>query len=146
MRVEGTYQIPAPRARVWKILLDPEFLKLAIPGCEELVEDGERQYRMVIQAGAGSIRGAFNGVVRLEELRPPDHFRMVTSAKGTTGFVNGSGDVDLEAIDGATEVRYRGQVQVGGLLAAAGSRLIELAFRKSVNDFFAEVTYLAQAE
>ncbi len=146
MKVQGTYQIPASPELVWKILLDPEFLRLAIPGCEELVEDGKRQYRMVIQAGVASIRGAFKGLVRLEELRPPEHFRMVTSAKGTAGFVNGSGDVDLEAIDGATEVSYRGQVHVGGLLAGAGSRLIELAFRKSVKDFFAEVTARAESE
>jgi hypothetical protein len=145
MKVEGTYQIPAPRERVWKILLDPEFLKLAIPGCEEMVEDGERQYRLVIKAGVGPIKGSFNGEVRLEDLRAPEHYRMVTAAKGTVGFVNGTGDVDLEAKDGATEVRYRGEVQVGGLLAAAGSRMVELAFRKSVNDFFTEVTNHAKA-
>ena len=82
----------------------------------------------------------YRWLVRLEELRPPERYRMVTSAQGTVGFVNGSGDIQLEPKDGGTEVRYRGEVQVGGMLAAVGSRLIQAAFRKSVNDFFAAVT------
>src|SRR3990172_2196028 len=99
MKVEGTYQIPAPRERVWEILLDPAFLKQAIPGCEELVEDGDRSYRLTIKAGLAAIKGSFTGHVRLEELRPPEHYRMLTSAQGKVGFVNGTGDVDLEPKD-----------------------------------------------
>ena len=140
MKVEGTYQVPASRERVWEILMDPAFLKQAIPGCEEMVEEGDRRYRVTIKAGVAAIKSSFTGQVRLEELRPPEHYRMVTSAQGTVGFVNGSGEIDLEPKDGATEVRYRGEVQVGGMLAAVGSRLIQAAFRKSVNDFFAAVT------
>ena len=144
MKVEGTYQVPAPRERVWETLMDPAFLKQAMPGCEELVEEGDQRYRLTINAGVAAIKGSFTGEVRLEELRPPEHYRMVITAQGTVGFVNGSGDIDLETKEGATEVRYRGEVQVGGVLAAVGSRLIQVAFRKSVNDFFAAVTHRAQ--
>ena len=140
MKVEGKCQIPVPRERVWEILMDPAFLKQAIPGCEELVEEGDRRYRLTIKAGVGAINSSFTGQVRLEELRPPERYRMVTSAQGKVGFVNGSGDIELEPKEGGTEVRYRGEMQVGGMLAAVGSRLIQAAFRKSVNDFFAAVT------
>ena len=36
MDMTGEYRIPAPRQRVWEALNDPEILKAAIPGCEEL--------------------------------------------------------------------------------------------------------------
>ena len=61
MKVEGTYQVPAPRERVWETLMDPAFLKQAIPGCEELVEEGDRRYRLTIKAGVGAIKGSFTG-------------------------------------------------------------------------------------
>jgi carbon monoxide dehydrogenase subunit G len=32
----GEYRIPAPRQRVWEALNDPEILKAAITGCEQL--------------------------------------------------------------------------------------------------------------
>lgn len=145
MKVEGTYQIPAPRERVWEILMDPAFLKQAIPGCEELVKEGEQRYRLTIKAGVAAVKGSFVGQVLLEELRPPEHYRMVTNAQGTLGFVNGSCNIDLEPKDGATEVRYRGEMQVGGVIAAVGSRLMEAASRKSLNDFFTAVTRRVQA-
>lgn len=145
MKVEGTYQVPAARDKVWEILMDPAFLRQAILGCEELVPEGDHTYRMTIRAGVGAIKGSFTGQVRLEDLRPPGHYRMVTSAKGPVGFVNGTGDVDLAPKNGATEVRYQGEVQVGGMLAALGSRMVEAAFRKSVNDFFTAVANQARA-
>ncbi len=86
----------------------------------------------------------FTGQVRLEQIRPRDHYRMITIAKGVAGFVNGSGDVDLAPKEGATEVSYRGEVQVGGMLASVGSRMVEAAFRKSVNDFFTAVAARAR--
>ena len=140
MKVNGTYQIPAPPERVWQVLLDPEFIRHAIPGCEEMVRETENVYRIQMKAGLGAIKSSFSGEVRLEQMRPPEHYRMVTSAKGMAGFVNGSGDIDLKPKNGATEVNYSGDLQVGGMLAAVGSRMVEAAFRKSVNDFFAAVT------
>lgn len=139
MKIDGTYQIPAPPERVWTVLMDPAFIQKTIPGCDELVPEGESAYHIVVKAGLGAIRSTFTGQVRLEELQPPQHYRMVTSAKGTAGFVEGVGIIDLTPKDGGTEVHYQGDVQVGGMMAAIGSRMIEAAFRKSVNDFFAAV-------
>lgn len=146
MKVEGTYQIPAAPERVWQILMDPVFIRKCIPGCEEMVEESAGVYRVTIKAGVGAIKSSFNGQVRVEQQRPPEHYRMVTSAKGSAGFVNGTGDVDLAGRDGATEVRYQGEVQVGGMLAAVGSRMVEAAFRKAVNEFFAGVAAQARTE
>jgi len=36
MKIEGTHQLNAPRARVYELLVDPEVLQGCIPGCERL--------------------------------------------------------------------------------------------------------------
>ncbi len=36
MQMSGEYHIEAPREAVWAALNDPEVLKQAIPGCEEI--------------------------------------------------------------------------------------------------------------
>ncbi len=145
MKVDGSYQIPASPERVWQTLMDPAFLKLALPGCEEMVPEGDNVFRVTIKAGVAVIKGTFTGQVRLEDLRGPEHYRLVTTAQGSVGFLHGAGDIDLAPNEGGTDVHYRGEVQVGGMLAAVGSRMVEAAFRKSVNDFFAAVTRHASA-
>ena len=43
MDMTGEYRIPAARQQVWEALNDPEVLKAAIPGCDELVKRSETE-------------------------------------------------------------------------------------------------------
>src|SRR6185295_16737641 len=96
MKIEGKHQIRAPRERVYEALVDPVVLQRIIPGCEELEKTGDNIFAATMRTGVGSIKGVFNGNVRLEDLRPPEHFRMVVDGKGAPGFLKGSGDLDLQ--------------------------------------------------
>src|SRR5882762_5592434 len=96
MKIEGSHQLSASRERVYQCLIDPEVLRRCIPGCERLEKTAENTYAATIRAGVGSIKGVFNGNVRLEDMRPPEHYRIVVDGKGTAGFLKGSGDLDLE--------------------------------------------------
>src|SRR5690242_20127204 len=96
MKVEGIHETKASASRVYQALIDPDVLKRCIPGCERLEKTGENSYSTTLRAGVGSIKGVFTGNVRLEDLRPPHHFRMVVDGKGQPGFLKGSGDLDLE--------------------------------------------------
>src|SRR5215510_2678051 len=96
MKIEGTYQISTPRERVFQKLTDPEVLKRSLPGCEKLDKTDENTFALTIRAGVGSIKGLFNGTVRMEELRPPERFRLVVEGKGTPGFLKGAGTLELE--------------------------------------------------
>src|SRR5919202_1500081 len=125
MKIEGTHELRARRERVFQALTDPEVLKRCIPGCESLEKTGENAYAATLRAGVGSIKGLFKGNVRLEEMRPPEHYRIVVDGKGQPGFLKGSGDLDLEESDGATLIRYAGDMQVGGTIVGVGQRMIE---------------------
>src|SRR2546426_7384825 len=66
MKIEGSHQLNAPRERIYQCLIDPQVLQRCIPGCERLEKTGENTYAATIRAGVGSIKGVFNGNVRLE--------------------------------------------------------------------------------
>src|SRR5260370_18013822 len=95
MKLEGTHQLHASRERVYQSLIDPAVLQRCIPGCERLEKSGDNAYAATIRAGVGSIKGIFNGNVRLEDMRPPEHYRLVFDGKGTPGFLKCSGSLDL---------------------------------------------------
>jgi uncharacterized protein len=136
MKIDATYEIHASRERVYAALVQPEILKRAIPGCESLEKIGEDTYAAVLKAGVGSIKGTFKGEVRLEDMRPPGHYRIVVEGKGAVGFAKGSADFDLEEKDGGTLIRYSGEMQIGGTIAAVGQRMIQGAAKMMAARFF----------
>ncbi len=136
MKIEGTQELHAPRERVYAALTDPQVLQRCIPGCESLEKTGDDSYAVTIKAGIGAVKGTFRGNVRLEDMRAPEHYRIVVDGKGGPGFVKGSGDFDLEDTGGATLIRYTGEMQVGGAIAGIGQRMIEGAAKMMASRFF----------
>ena len=144
MKIEGTHEVRAARERVWQALVDPEVLRRCIPGCERLEKTGEDAYAATLRTGVGAIKGVFNGNVKLEDMRAPEHYRIVVDGRGQPGFLKGAGDLDLEEKEGVTLVRYAGDVQVGGTLASVGQRMIQGAAKMMTTQFFASLEAEAQ--
>ncbi len=134
MKVEGTYRISAPAAKVWQKLMDPEVLRRSMPGCEKLEPDGENSYRAVMKAGVGPVKGTFNSQITLSDIRPQAGYTLLSKAKAPVGFVEGSGRVDLVEMGGETIIHFLGEVKVGGMLASVGGRLVEAAAQKNIRD------------
>ena len=136
MKIEGTQELHAPRDRVYSALTDPEILQHCIPGCESLEKIGENLYAATLKAGVGAIKGTFKGEVRLEDMRPPEHYRIVVEGKGGVGFAKGSADFDLEEKNGDTLINYSGELQIGGTIAGVGQRMIQGAAKMMASRFF----------
>jgi len=145
VKIEGSHSLAAERARVFALLLDPEVLKRAVPGCEAITPSGENSFRISMKAGLATIRGKVDGEIRVEESRPPEHYRLSMKGKGMGSVVDGWADLDLTETADGTEVRYSGEANIGGMIAAVGNRLIELAVRKALNDFFERIAQEAAA-
>ena len=136
MKIEGTHQLQAPRQRVYECLTDPQVLQRCIPGCERLEKTAENSYSATIRAGVGTIKGVFTGTVKLEDMRPPEHYRIVVEGKGTPGFMKGTGVLDLEAPAESTIIKYTGDLQVGGTIASVGQRMIQGTAKMMASQFF----------
>ena len=136
MKIDGTHEINASRECVFALITDPEALRRCIPGCESLEKTAENTYAAIIKAGVGMVKGTFKGTVKLAEMRPPEHYRIEVDGKGGPGFVKGTGDFDLEEKDGATLIRYAGEMRVGGTIAGIGQRMIQGAAKMMAARFF----------
>jgi len=146
MKVEGSHELHAKRERVFETLIDPAVLQRCIPGCERLEKTGENAYSATLRTGVGSIKGLFNGNVRLEDLKPPSHFRIVVDGKGQPGFLKGAGNIQLEERDGMTIVSYDGEAQVGGTIASVGQRMLQGAVKMMATQFFTAIEAEARTE
>ena len=52
MKLEGEYEVPAPREKVWDAFQDPASLQKAIPGCEKLEAIGNDEYKATLKIGS----------------------------------------------------------------------------------------------
>ena len=139
MKIEGTHRIQSPRDRIYAALINPEILQRCIPGCQSLDKTADNTYVATMKAGVGPVKGIFKGNVRLEDMQPPSHYRMIVDGKGGPGFVKGTGEFDLQDVDGGTAIAYKGELQVGGVIAGVGQRMIEAAAKMLAAQFFSKL-------
>ena len=145
MKIEGSADIPAPRERVWKAFLDPGTLAQAIPGCEKREAAGEGEFRATMKVGVAAIKGTFEGKVRLSDLEPPNRYRMAVEGTGSPGFVRGDASMELSDTEGGTRVAYNADVQVGGLIASVGQRMLGGVSKMMLDQFFGRMTEILSA-
>ncbi len=145
MKIEGSYEIPAPRQTVWNAFLDPERLRQAIPGCERLETIGPDEYKATMKVGVAAVKGTFEGKVHLTEKHPIDSYRMAVEGSGGPGFVRGDTVITLTDTATGTKVSYAADVQVGGLIAGVGQRMLGGVSKMMADQFFNKMTALLAA-
>jgi uncharacterized protein len=136
MKLEGSYEVKAPRQKVWSAFLDPETLRKAIPGCEKLEMIGPDEYKATLKIGVAAVKGTFEGKVRLSDKKPSDSYRLAAEGSGGPGFVRADTVISLADIEGGTRVSYSADVQVGGLIAGVGQRMLGGVSKMMADQFF----------
>lgn len=140
MKISGTSHLSADRNAVWRALNDPEVLVRTIPGCRRLEALGADAYKMTIAAGVGSIKGVYDGQVRLTDQEHPGSFRMHAQGAGAPGTIGADVLVTLlAAADGGTELTFDANATVGGMIGGVGQRMLTGVSKKMAAEFFANV-------
>jgi uncharacterized protein len=140
VKISGSYTIDAPQDQVWAALNDMEVLARIVPGCERLEQTGDNEFVGTVKIGIQAIKGTYSGRIRLEDIQPPHHYKLVANGRSANGVVDGAGTVDLTEEDGKTTLKYGGDAQIGGMLASVGQRLIEGASKQMINQSLKALT------
>ena len=138
MKMSGSQVIDAPRDAVWKGLNDPKVLQQCIPGCESIVASSPTQMSAKVVLKIGPVKAAFKGSVTLSDIKAPESYRISGKGEGGfAGFASGGATVKLTANSPSeTLMEYDVDAQVGGKIAALGSRLIDSSAQSLANQFF----------
>ena len=140
MKLSGEAMLQAGVDEVYAGLTDPALLVRAIPGCQRLEQTGPDTYKATVSAGVASIKGTFDGEVRLSDRVPPHSFTLHASGAGAPGTVTAVARVALAPADGGgTALRYDADATIGGVIGGVGQRMISGVARRTAGDFFAAV-------
>ena len=129
LEIQKTFTIEAPRAAVWAFLTDPYRVASCLPGAAITQKVDDQNYTGTITIKVGPVQASYKGKVRFEKLDP---------AAGTADIVasgqdvKGKGGADMrmqsrltEIAPGRTEVSATSQVNITGILAQMGARMIQ---------------------
>jgi uncharacterized protein len=138
MTLDGSYKISAPRDLVYKQLMNPAVLACSLAGCERLTPNPDGSFSAQLKIGIAMMKGTYQGRVEIKDAVAPEHFRMLIEGKGSGGYMKGEGMLTLTEDGDGTLITYKGEAQVGGLIASVGQRMILGAAKQNVARFFQE--------
>jgi hypothetical protein len=140
MKLEGKYKFAAPQEKVWEAFTSPDILKQAIPGCESLTETEPQKYDAHLKIGIPGVKGSYSGKFEILDAEPPNKCRMIGEGSGSPGFLKTETAIQLAAEGNSTVVTYQGDIQVGGLIAGIGQRMIGGIAKMMLNQFFKQMS------
>jgi len=131
---EETFAVPIEA--LWVALNDPAVLKSCIPGCKDMIADGQDRYRIVLNLKVASVGGSFDGEIALSDKMAPTQCRIRVAGSGTLGHGSGAASFSLAPTADGTAMRYAGEGEIGGLVAGIGQRILKGVAKHLVGQFF----------
>ena len=140
MQMSDSREINATPEAVYAAILDPEVLKAAVPGAQEVTGSPEDGFEATVVQKVGPVKATFKGVVTLSDMVEPESLTLSGEGKGgAAGFAKGTARVRLEDSETGTRLIYDVEAKVGGKLAQLGSRIVDGFAKKMTDQFFARL-------
>ena len=136
MKLSGAYRFDVPRERLWQTLMDTAVVGSCIPGVSAFTPLGDDRYEIELSVRVGIVSGSYKGTLAMTDVVEPESYRMTVEGSGARTEIRGGGSLALADASGATELSFEGDVQVTGVLARVGQRLMGTVAKSQIDRFF----------
>jgi uncharacterized protein len=150
IKIEKTFQVQEPLESVWAFISDPRKVANCLPGAQITETVDDRTFKGVIKVQVGPSVTDYKGQVVIERL---DNEKHEIELVGKGQDVRGKGSASMKMTgkvrslpDGNTEVASIAEVNVVGLLAQMGGRMIQEVSNQMFAQFTANFTARLQQE
>jgi hypothetical protein len=136
MIFEGTSQLKAPREKIWEFITNPDKIGRCLPDLRTLEVESEDRFAAVIRVGVGMIKADFKFKIEITGREPPNRVQLKAVGTGSRSSINLDLAIDLREISGGSELYYKSDVKISGMMAALGQRIIKDTADKTVSSIF----------
>jgi len=147
IQIEKTFQVEEPAEQVWALLSNPQRVALCVPGAKITEQVNETTYKGTISVKVGPSATDYKGEVQIVRLDAENH-EIEILGKGQD--VKGRGSASMKMTGrlrvlptGGTEVTSSSEVNVVGILAQMGARVINevsnVLFAQFIKNFQAQL-------
>ena len=140
LQYAGEEKIPAGLDTVWTFVIDPEKVGRCLPDVVDVKVQDSTRFEAVVKVGVGPVRGRFKVKVELLPAPSKRHIDMKMSGGGFGSTVDLTSGADLvDAGDGTTLLKWSGQAEARGPIAAVGGRVLDAQAQKLIAQAFGNV-------
>jgi uncharacterized protein len=140
LQYTGEEKIPASLDTVWAFVTDPEKVGHCFPDVVEVTVQDATHFDAVVKVGVGLVRGKFKVKVEILPAAPERRVGMKISGGGFGSTVDMTAGADLlDAGDGTTLLKWTGQAEARGPIAAVGGRVLDAQAQKLIAQAFGNV-------
>ena len=140
LQYTGEEKILAGPDTVWTFVTDPGKVGHCLPDVVDVTVQDQTHFEAVVKVGVGPVRGRFK--VKVELLPAPSKRRldMKMSGGGFGSTVDLTSGADLvDPGDGTTLLKWSGQAEARGPIAAVGGRVLDAQAQKLIAQAFGNV-------
>jgi uncharacterized protein len=150
IKIEKTFQVQEPLERVWRLLSDPRRVANCVPGAKITEAVDDRTYKGLIKVQVGPSVTDYKGQAHIERL---DNENLEIEMVGKGQDIRGRGSASMKMTGkvralpgGGSEVTTVSEVNVVGILAQLGARMINEVSNKMFEEFTANLRRQLQQE
>lgn len=140
MRLEGSFESPAPRQVVWDFLLNAREIGPCFPDLQSLDVTSQDSFSAKVRVGLSVVKGAMNMEFRITDKIPPRSAKLIGTGRGVGSTVQVETSFTLEEMGSGTKVGWMADVNVGGVMAGLGSKLLDSTSSKMVEQVIENLT------
>ena len=119
MKVGGEGALDASPEEIWDVIFDPVFMAQVIPGCKDIAQPAEDEYRIKMVLGIPAVQGRYSGVLRILEKNPFDTIKGSINGQGGLGKIDGAWEMQFQkSADKESRVIYAVNVDISGPMAS----------------------------
>ena len=136
MILEGKYSIETSREKLWMFIIDPNKIGKCLPDLKNLSVESENKFTAVIAVGVGFMKADFKFKIEIVGKEPASRVQLRAVGTGSGSSINLDLAIELKEIPEGSELDYRADVKVSGMIASLGQLVIKDTAEKTVKGIF----------
>jgi carbon monoxide dehydrogenase subunit G len=144
VKFEESFTVDHPVEQTWSFFEDPARPAKCVPGVESVEPlDAEGKSKLVMTQKVGYLSATFNLRWHVSGREPPRSMEITAIGKtirGAAGELRAKIRIELEPVDGKTQVLLAADFAVGGMLGSVGQKMMALKAREVAAGFAANVS------
>jgi carbon monoxide dehydrogenase subunit G len=144
MKISGQQCINASIEAIWQLIFEPDALLRLVPGCDQVKQGSADEYYAHLTLQVPALTGSYEIHIKILEQEAPHFCRLMGSAQGSAGGVQGHGTITLAPQGPQTRIEYTGEAEISGPLAGMPPRFVEGVAKMLIHQGFIKLADLVR--